>query len=133
MRIIIPLFIALVLASCTTKKATKKQVKSENLIEVKHGVYSEWYPGKKQLKFHGSIDKKGNRDGKWVFYSENGNEQSITVYNHGMREGFSLVKYPNGAMHYRGEYRNDQMVGVWTTYDEKGKVISEKDYGFPDE
>lgn len=133
MRIIIPLFIALVLASCTTKKATKKQVKSENLIEVKHGVYSEWYPGKKQLKFHGSIDKKGNREGKWVFYSENGNEQSITVYNHGMREGFSLVKYPNGAMHYRGEYRNDQMVGVWTTYDEKGKVISEKDYGFPDE
>ena len=133
MRIIIPLFIALVLASCTTKKATKKQVKSENLIEVKHGVYSEWYPGKKQLKFHGSIDKNGNRDGKWVFYSENGNEQSITVYNHGMREGFSLVKYPNGAMHYRGEYRNDQMVGVWTTYDEKGKVISEKDYGFPDE
>ena len=133
MRIIIPVFIALVLASCTTKKATKKQVKSENLIEVKHGVYSEWYPGKKQLKFHGSIDKKGNRDGKWVFYSDNGNEQSITVYNHGMREGFSLVKYPNGAMHYRGEYRNDQMVGVWTTYDEKGKVISEKDYGFPDE
>lgn len=133
MRIIIPLFIALVLASCTTKKATKKQVKSENLIEVKHGVYSEWYPGKKQLKFHGSIDKKGNRDGKWVFYSENGNEQSITVYDNGMREGFSVVKYPNGAMHYRGEYRNDQMVGVWTTYDEKGKVISEKDYGFPDE
>jgi len=74
MRIIIPVFIALVLASCTTKKATKKQVKSENLIEVKHGVYSEWYPGKKQLKFHGSVDKKGNRDGKWVFYSENGNE-----------------------------------------------------------
>lgn len=133
MRIIIPLFIALVLASCTPKKATKKQVKSENLIEVKHGVYSEWYSGKKQLKFHGSIDKKGNRDGKWVFYSENGNEQSITVYNHGMREGFSLVKYPNGAMHYRGEYRNDQMVGVWTTYDENGKVISEKDYGLPDE
>ena len=133
MRIIIPLFIALVLASCTTKKATKKQVKSENLIEVKHGVYSEWYPGKKQLKFHGSIDKKGNRDGKWVFYSENGNEQSITVYNHGMREGFSLVKYPNGAMHYRGEYRNDKMVGIWTTYDEKGKVINEKDYGFLDE
>jgi len=133
MRIIIPVFIALIFASCTTEKATKKQVKSENLIEVKHGVYSEWYPGKKQLKFHGSIDKKGNRDGKWVFYSENGNEQSITVYHKGMREGFSLVKYPNGAMHYRGEYRNDKMVGIWTTYDEKGKVINEKDYGFLDE
>ena len=133
MRLIIPALIALIFASCTTKNATNKQVKSENLIEVKHGIYSEWYPGKKQLKFHGSIDKKGNRDGKWVFYSENGNEQSITVYSKGVREGFSLVKYPNGAMHYRGEYRNDQMVGVWTTYDEKGKVISEKDYGLPDE
>lgn len=133
MRIIIPVFLALILASCTTKNPPKKQVKSENLIEVKHGVYSEWYPGKKQLKFHGSVDKKGNRDGKWVFYAENGNEQSITVYNKGIREGFSLVKYPNGAMHYRGEYRNDKMVGVWTTYDEKGKVINEKDYGFLDE
>ncbi|MFM7596010.1 MAG: toxin-antitoxin system YwqK family antitoxin [Flavobacteriales bacterium] len=133
MRIIVPVFFALVLAACTTKEPTKKHVNAEKLIEVKNGVYSEWYPGKKQLKFHGSIDKKGNRQGKWVFYSEQGNEQSITVYNKGLREGFSLVKYPNGAMHYRGEYRNDQMVGVWTTYNEKGKVISEKDYGFPDE
>jgi antitoxin component YwqK of YwqJK toxin-antitoxin module len=33
-------------------------------------------------------------------------------------------------MHYRGEYRNDTIVGVWTTYDENGKVTNEKDYGY---
>jgi antitoxin component YwqK of YwqJK toxin-antitoxin module len=43
------------------------------------------------------------------------------------------VKYPNGAIHYRGEYKNDQMVGLWTTFNEKGEVETEKDYGYPKE
>lgn len=45
------------------------------------------------------------------------------------KEGFSLVKYPNGRIHYRGEYQNDKMIGLWSTYDEKGNLITEKDYG----
>ncbi len=121
------------MVACSTDKAPKKPKASEQLIEVKHGLYSEWYPGKKQLKFQGSIDKKGNRDGKWVFFSPEGNELSTSVYENGKREGFSVVKYPNGAVHYRGEYRKDVMVGIWTTFDEKGKVLNEKDYGFPNE
>ena len=36
-------------------------------------------------------------------------------------------------MHYRGEYKNDKTVGIWTVYDEKGKVATEKDYGYPAE
>lgn len=133
MRIFIQILICIVLVACSTDKAPKKPTASEQLIEVKHGLYSEWYPGKKQLKFKGSIDEKGNRDGKWVFFSPEGNELSTSVYDHGKREGFSVVKYPNGAVHYRGEYRNDVMVGIWTTFDEKGKVLNEKDYGFPNE
>lgn len=125
--------LAFTIVACTSENTVKKTVTSEQLIEVKNGVYSEWYPGKKQLKFHGAVDKKGNRNGKWVFYSEQGTELSIMVYTVGKRDGFSIVKYPNGALHYRGEYRNDEMVGVWTTYDEKGKIISEKDYGYKDE
>ena len=125
--------LAFTIVACTSENTAKKTVTSEQLIEVKNGVYSEWYPGKKQLKFHGAVDKKGNRNGKWVFYSEQGTELSIMVYTVGKRDGFSIVKYPNGALHYRGEYRNDEMVGVWTTYDEKGKIISEKDYGYKDE
>ncbi len=133
MRIFIQILICIVLVACSTDKAPKKPKASEQLIEVKHGLYSEWYPGKKQLKFQGSIDEKCNLDGKWVFFSPEGNELSTSVYDHGKREGFSVVKYPNGAVHYRGEYRNDVMVGIWTTFDEKGKVLNEKDYGFPNE
>ena len=51
------------------------------------------------------------------------------VYDHGKKEGFSLVKYPNGRIHYRGEYQNDKMIGLWSTYDEKGNLITEKEYG----
>ena len=113
----------------TTDKKIDKKIKIENLVEVKDGVFTEWYPGKKQIKFQGGQDELGNRDGKWTFYAENGTELSFTLYDHGKKEGFSLVKYPNGRIHYRGEYQNDKMIGLWSTYDEKGNLITEKDYG----
>ena len=113
----------------TTEKKIDKKIKIENLVEVKDGVFTEWYPGKKQIKFQGGQDELGNRDGKWTFYAENGTELSFTLYDHGKKEGFSLVKYPNGRIHYRGEYQNDEMIGLWSTYDEKGNLITEKEYG----
>ena len=113
----------------TTDKKIDKKIKIENLVEVKDGVFTEWYPGKKSIKFQGGQDELGNRDGKWTFYAENGTELSFTLYDHGKKEGFSLVKYPNGRIHYRGEYQNDEMIGLWSTYDEKGNLITEKEYG----
>jgi antitoxin component YwqK of YwqJK toxin-antitoxin module len=126
------LFIAV---SCTDKKVeeTNKKPKTEKLTEIKNGRFTEWYPGKKQIKFQGMLTKKGDRNGKWTFYSETGNELSMTVYENGKREGFTIVKYPNGAIHYTGEYKNDKTVGVWKTYDEKGKLVTEKDFGYPEE
>lgn len=126
------LFIAV---SCTDKKEeeTTKKPKTEKLTEIKNGRFTEWYPGKKQIKFQGMLTKKGNRNGKWTFYSETGNELSMTVYENGKREGFTIVKYPNGSIHYTGEYKNDKTVGVWKTYDEKGKLVTEKDFGYPEE
>jgi antitoxin component YwqK of YwqJK toxin-antitoxin module len=126
------LFIAV---SCTDKKVdeTNKKPKTEKLTEIKNGRFTEWYPGKKQIKFHGMLTKKGDRNGKWTFYSETGNELSMTVYENGKKEGFTVVKYPNGAIHYTGEYKNDKSVGVWKTYDEKGKLVTEKDFGYTEE
>jgi antitoxin component YwqK of YwqJK toxin-antitoxin module len=123
------------LASCSSDENTDKQepVKEEVLIEVKNGIYYEWYPGKKQLKYKGEQDGQKKRNGIWTFYAEDGSELSVTVYENGLKEGFTVVKYPNGAIHYRGEYHKDQMVGIWTTYDEKGILESEKDFGHPAE
>ena len=120
----------LLLFSCMNEeeKITKKHA-PESLVELKNGVYYEWYPGKKQIKYKGAQDKNKRRDGLWTFYSENGTELSITYYEHGLKEGFSIVKYPTGIIHYRGEYHLDNPVGVWTTYNEKGEVSSESDFG----
>jgi antitoxin component YwqK of YwqJK toxin-antitoxin module len=115
------------LVSCKDKQV-EKIAKKENLVEIKNGIYTEWYPGKKNKKFQGAQDEKSRRDGKWVFYSEKGNELSITFYSNGLKNGFTMVKYPNGRMHYRGEYRNDTIVGLWTTYDQNGKITKEKNY-----
>lgn len=135
------LFIALttLLISCKDdeKAPTEKKDKSENvieeenLVEIKDGVFTEYYPGKKVIKFQGRQDKDGYRDGVWLFYSEAGLELSMTNYEHGVKQGFSIVKYPNGGIHYTGEYKNDKPVGVWKTYDNAGKMASTKDYGQP--
>jgi antitoxin component YwqK of YwqJK toxin-antitoxin module len=128
------LFLSLVLmlsSACNSEKTEEVKKENEVLVEIKNGKYTEWYPGKKQIKFEGMVDQKGKRDGKWSFYSEKGTELSFTFYENGIKEGFTVVKYPSGVIRYRGEYLNDTIVGIWTTYDPKGKVISEKDYGYP--
>jgi len=121
--------------ACTNKKddSQAEKLKTEKLTEIKKGQFTEWYPGKKQVKFQGMLTKKGNRIGKWSYYSETGNELSFTIYENGMREGFTIVKYPNGGIHYTGEYKNDKSVGVWKTYDKKGKLVTEKDFGYTEE
>ena len=127
---------AIFLASCNSNpeevENKAKKAQQEVLVEVKDGTYTEWYPGKKQIKFKGGQDDEKKRNGIWTFYAENGAELSITMYNHGIREGHTIVRYPSGAIHYRGEYINDQYVGLWTTYDEQGNVLSEKDFGYPE-
>lgn len=134
MKHLVAFFLVSVLLACAeeVKEPIEKPKVEEVLVEVKDGIYTEWYPGKKQIKYKGGQDEKEKRHGVWTFYSEEGNELSVTMYNHGLREGFTVVKYPNGALHYRGEYKNDQTVGVWTTYDENGEFVSETDFGYPD-
>lgn len=124
------------LASCSETKEEKKVeekapaiVMEEDLVEIKNGVYTEYYPGKKAIKFRGDQDDDGFRNGLWIFYSEKGDELSSTNYEHGVKEGYTMVKYPNGAIHYTGEYKNDKPVGIWKTYDATGKLASTKDYG----
>ncbi len=128
MKVFIGAFILLSFVVSCKEKQADKIVEKENLVEIKNGIYTEWYPGKKNKKFQGAQDEKSRRDGKWVFYSEKGNELSITFYSNGLKNGFTMVKYPNGRMHYRGEYRNDTIVGLWTTYDQNGKITKEKNY-----
>lgn len=136
LRISMVLLVSLTIFACsrnekTEEQTTEKQEKIESLVEIKNGIYTEYYPGRKQIKFQGEQDNMGNRHGKWTFYSERGLELSSTHYEHGKKHGASFAKYPNGTLHYMGEYENDKEVGVWKMYDEKGNLVTEKDYSKP--
>jgi antitoxin component YwqK of YwqJK toxin-antitoxin module len=105
--------------------------KSE-LIEIEGNIYSEYYPGKRDLKFQGPQDDTGQRHGKWLYFAETGEELSMTMYNHGKKHGHTIVKYPNGAIHYVGEWRENEQVGEWKTYTIEGKLHEVKNFGYPE-
>lgn len=128
------LFLTLIILLCScSEHNNEKQVKEiktpEVLTEFQNGIYTEYYPGKKQVKIRGYQDSNKVRNGKWTYYSIDGKELSITYFENGLREGHTIVKRPNGVLNYVGEYRDDQMVGVWKFYDEKGNIKRETDFG----
>ena len=111
----------------TTLPITDKK----DLVVIEGNLFTEYYPGKKDIKFQGTQDEEGKRHGKWLFFSEDGEELSMTMYSHGKKHGHSIVKYPNGTIRYTGEYADDQPVGIWKTYSTSGEMTNQKDYGYP--
>lgn len=120
-------------ASCSGNQSEKekKEKKEEKLTKIVNGIYTEYYPGGKVIKFKGGMDSNESRNGSWYFYDEKGNEMSMTEYVHGKKEGVTFVRYPSGNMRYVGQYANNQPVGKWKTFSEDGKQNSEHDYGNP--
>lgn len=115
--------------SCNSEEKVEKKTEELPLIETVNGVYTEYYPGRKVVKITGNVDQDSLRNGKWSFFSEQGKELSTTFFVHGLKEGHSIVKYPNGAIHYFGEYHLDKKVGVWKTFDPNGKESNVEDFG----
>ena len=125
-----------IILGCAANESTENAkslpvIQEEILVDSLNGQYKEWYAGRQQLKYIGGQDAKGRRHGRWTHYLESGIEKSMTTYTHGLREGFSIVKYDNGMIFYRGEWHNNKKVCVWTTYSPKGDVVSEINYSNP--
>ncbi|MEO9532377.1 MAG: hypothetical protein ABJG68_08400 [Crocinitomicaceae bacterium] len=91
------------------------------------GPYRENYPSGK-LKIEGKTNAKGNRDGLWISYYEDGTKWSESYYDDGNKEGHSLAFFPNGQIRYVGEYKNDKKIGVWKFYAEDGELITEETF-----
>ncbi len=132
MKIIFPiiLFFSIFVGVSSCSEEPKEVTKKTNLslTEVKDGVFTEYYPGRKAVKIQGPQNAKGERSGRWFFYAENGNEQSMTEFLDGKKNGFIFVRYPSGRMRYTGEYINDVASGTWKFYREDGTVEQEKVY-----
>lgn len=126
------LFLGIILFACSSNEEKKEGAidPNANLIETVNGIYTEYYPGKKQVKITGTMDENDERHGRWELYNEDGKQRGFNIYKHGKRHGHSYSSYPNGSPLYHGEYWEDTLIGVWKSYGENGKVVT-KDYGLP--
>lgn len=143
-KLITLLFVGLLVLSCndsknesaTENKETLTDQKSEekkDLIKLKEKKYTEYYPDGVNVKFKGEIDEKGQRMGRWVHYSLTGKELNSSEYLHDTLHGVSVVRHPNGAIHYVGEYDHGKKVGKWVFRNDDGSVKYEEDYSQPEE
>jgi len=82
-----------------------------------------YYPNG-QKKYVGFF-KDGKKDGKWIFWFENGNKWSEGYLNKGIRTGDAKVYHENGKLFFTGKYVNGKKDGKWTFYDDNGKKVNE--------
>jgi antitoxin component YwqK of YwqJK toxin-antitoxin module len=131
---------AVAVISLTSCKHTNKVVeekypngspKRECVYKEKEGVReivheTTFYPDKKVQMDGEYKDKK--RDGKWIYYYNNGNVWSEGFFKNGKSDGKRVTHYENGKVFYEGYYDQDRRVGVWKFYDEKGVLVKTVDY-----
>jgi len=117
--------------NCSGKKNPTKTKPKEKLWELKDGVFTQWYPGKKVVKFRGNkvdylgkVDTNGVRQGKWVFNNDQGKVRCVAMYQRDTLDGHQIVMYPNGVNHYIGEWKMGKKDGTWQTFNRKGEPTS---------
>jgi antitoxin component YwqK of YwqJK toxin-antitoxin module len=88
------------------------------------------YYSSNQKQMEGTY-KDGLRDGKWMYWYENGNVWSEGFFVKGKSDGLRINYFENGKKRQEGHYKNDARVGKWKFYDENGKVLGENKYPEP--
>jgi antitoxin component YwqK of YwqJK toxin-antitoxin module len=88
-----------------------------------------YYPNK-QAQMEGTF-KDNKRDGKWVYWYENGKIWSDGQFVKGKSEGKRTTYFENGKVRYEGFYKEDMRIGKWRFFDENGRMLQEVDYSAP--
>ena len=119
--------IGLLVWSCNESEVDT-EVKEKSQPEIKaNGAYKDYYPNG-QIKIEGQLNNDKKKEGTWTSYFENGKKNSESVFKNGVNNGYSMVWYPNGNVHYFGDYTDGKRSGKWTFYDESGVVVKTKSY-----
>ena len=108
---------------------TQDGVKSDMTVKegVIEGQANYYYASSGKLMESGTFTK-GQKDQKWVRYTEGGNISAIAFYSLGKKTGTWLVFDDNGKKRFEMNYNNGEKTGTWTNWDENGGVVSTKDY-----
>jgi antitoxin component YwqK of YwqJK toxin-antitoxin module len=82
--------------------------------------------GQKRVEGHYNAD--GKKDGRWVYWYENGNKWSEGYFSEGLDDRKRTTWHENGQLHFTGKLDKGERIGVWRFYDENGKMTKELDY-----
>ncbi len=66
------------------------------------------------------VDNK--KEGKWIFYFNNGKPKHILFYENGAADGDAVFYYKNGNIREIGTWRNNRWVGEYKTYYRNGNL-----------
>ncbi len=107
---------------------TQNDVKSEFSVKegLINGVANYYFASGKLME--SGIYNNGEKDQKWVRYTETGSVSAIAFYNLGKKTGTWLVYDEKGNKRFEMNYSDGNKTGVWTSWDENGSVAGTKDY-----
>lgn len=151
-------YFAAALISCqnnTEKKESKESLAADSAKNFINDMVDEMappdsnYSGDFFLKYDNGLMKVkgffrfGKRHGQWHYYYGNGFLWSEGLFDNGKMNGPTKVYHENGKVYYVGAYKMDMAVGTWNfydtsgvivherVYDDKGNVLSDKDFPAP--
>ena len=90
-------------------------------------VKQKWFYPNKQLRMEGYF-KDGEKNGKWIYYYEDGTLWSKGYFKNGKIDGYNETYYPNGKLNNKGSFTEGIRVGKWIFYDENGTFEKEINY-----
>jgi len=109
----------------SAKLIMKGQFKDRNL-KIKEGRF---------IFFHenGNVDKIGNyensmKTGTWVSYYENGNLKDSVQYAENVKRGLAIGWDLNGARRYEGRNESSHPEGTWTWFHANGTASTKEEY-----
>jgi antitoxin component YwqK of YwqJK toxin-antitoxin module len=75
------------------------------------------------------VDKKGNKNGVYTSYYQNG-KQSLTVsYKNGLKHGPYTAWHENGNKSDEGSYLDNNRDGMFSSYSEEGRLMEQIVFG----
>lgn len=92
----------------------------------KTGLNTEYWASSNNKKAEGQ-NLNGSKHGAWIGWDENEDKVYEVSYVNGQLQGDARFYY-NGKLIREGRYIDNQPVGEWKSYDERGKEIKEEEY-----
>jgi len=81
------------------------------------------YWGNGNVSIKGQLNSKGEREGIWEFFYENGNIHLRTSYKGGKQDGIVELFYENGNTKWRIPYKEGKADGIAEWFDEQENII----------